>query len=214
MNFKIFEKFPFSYDMATLDKALNLRGNEAMLDILEPIYEMVEKIAKPKAIYFKAQVTEKTEGYVKINDVPFESQLLRGYVEQGDTVFPYIVTVGIELDDYARSFKDSMDLFMIDEVMNLLVNTGKVFVADTVKEEINWSEIQDYVPGNGEEWSTVEQKRLFDMFEGQTAKIGVTLGDNFLFCPGVPLLAFFHCSVKRAIRVKKPECPIHYENPS
>lgn len=184
MNFKIFEKFPFSYDMATLDKALNLRGNEAMLDILEPIYEMVEKIAKPKAIYFKAQVTEKTEGYVKINDVPFESQLLRGYVEQGDTVFPYIVTVGTELDDYARSFKDSMDLFMIDEVMNLLVNTGKVFVADTVKEEINWSGIQDYVPGNGEEWSTVEQKRLFDMFEGQTAKIGVTLGDNFFVLPG------------------------------
>lgn len=184
MNFEIFEKFPFSYDMETLDKALNLRGNEAMLDILEPIYEMVEKIAKPKAIYFKAQVTEKTEGYVKINDVPFESQLLRGYVEQGDTVFPYIVTVGTELDDYAKSFKDSMDLFMIDEVMNLLVNTGKVFVADTVKEEINWSEIQDYVPGNGEEWSTVEQKRLFDMFEGQTAKIGVTLGDNFFVLPG------------------------------
>lgn len=42
-----------------------------MLDILEPIYEMVEQIAEPKAIYFQAEVTEKTEEAVKINGVPF-----------------------------------------------------------------------------------------------------------------------------------------------
>lgn len=184
MNYKIFEKFPFSYDSETLDKELHLRGNEAMLDILEPIYEMVEQIARPKAIYFKAEVTEKTDQWVKINGVPFESQLLRGYVEQGDLVFPYIVTVGIELDDYSKTLKDSMDLFLIDEVMNLLVNTGKVFVADAVKEELGWTAAQDYVPGNGEEWSTVEQKRLFDMFAGETTKIGVTLGDNYFVLPG------------------------------
>lgn len=184
MDFKIFEKFPFSYDIETLDKELHLRGNEAMLDILEPIYERVEQIARPKAIYFRAEVTEKTDKSVKINGVPFESALLRGYVEQGEPVFPYIVTVGTELDDYSKTLKDSMDLFMIDEVMNLLVNTGKVFVADVVKAETGWTKVQDYVPGNGEEWSTVEQKRLFDLFAGETAKIGVTLGENYFVLPG------------------------------
>ncbi|PKM59443.1 MAG: hypothetical protein CVU99_13350 [Firmicutes bacterium HGW-Firmicutes-4] len=184
MDFKIFEKFPFSYDIETLDKELHLRGNEAMLDILEPIYERVEQIARPKAIYFRAEVTEKTDKSVKINGVPFESALLRGYVEQGEPVFPYIVTVGTELDAYSKTLKDSMDLFMIDEVMNLLVNTGKVFVADVVKAETGWTKVQDYVPGNGEEWSTVEQKRLFDLFAGETAKIGVTLGENYFVLPG------------------------------
>lgn len=184
MSYKIFEKYPFSYDMESLDKELHLRGNEAMLDILEAIYKMVEKITRPKAIYFEARITEKTDASVKINGVPFESQLLRGYVNQGDPVFPYIVTVGTELDDYAKTLKDPMELFMIDEVMNLLVNTGKVFVADRVKEATGWQSVQDYVPGNGEEWSTVEQKRLFDLFAGETAKIGVTLGDNYFVLPG------------------------------
>ncbi|WP_296557752.1 hypothetical protein [uncultured Acetobacterium sp.] len=184
MSYKIFEKYPFSYDMESLDKELHLRGNEAMLDILEAIYKMVEKITRPKAIYFEARITEKTDESVKINGVPFESQLLRGYVNQGDPVFPYIVTVGTELDDYAKTLKDPMKLFMIDEVMNLLVNTGKVFVADRVKEATGWQSVQDYVPGNGEEWSTVEQKRLFDLFAGETAKIGVTLGDNYFVLPG------------------------------
>lgn len=184
MSYKVFEKYPFSYDMESLDKELHLRGNEAMLDILEAIYKMVEKITRPKAIYFEARITEKTDESVKINGVPFESQLLRGYVNQGDPIFPYIVTVGTELDDYAKTLKDPMKLFMIDEVMNLLVNTGKVFVADRVKEATGWQSVQDYVPGNGEEWSTVEQKRLFDLFAGETAKIGVTLGDNYFVLPG------------------------------
>ena len=73
---------------------------------------------------------------------------------------------------------------MIDEVMNLLVNTGKVFVSDAVQAEAGWPKVQDYVPGNGEEWSTAEQKRLFDMFAGETTKIGVTLGDNYFVLPG------------------------------
>lgn len=184
MSFRIFEKFPFSYDIETLDKELHLRGNEAMIDILEPIYERVEQLARPKAIYFQAEVADKTDKFVKINDAIFESKLLRGYVDKGDTIFPYIVTVGTELDDYAKTLKDSMESFMIDEVMNLLVNTGKVFVADAVKAETGWPVAQDYVPGNGEEWSTTEQKRLFELFAGETDKIGVTLGDNYFVLPG------------------------------
>jgi len=197
MKFKIFERFPFSYDMETLNRALNLRDNEAMLEILEPIYEMVVKTAKPKAIYFKAQIIDKTEIFVRIDDKIFESQLLRGYVDRGDVVFPYIVTVGRELDDYAKTLTDSMELFMIDEVMNLLVNTGKVFVADAVKEAMNWSEVQDYVPGNGEEWSTAEQIRLFEMFEGETDKIGVTLGESAFVLPGRSTIGIL--ALKRSI---------------
>ncbi|WKY48135.1 hypothetical protein Q5O24_02035 [Eubacteriaceae bacterium ES3] len=184
MSYRIFEEFPFSYDMETLDKELHLRGNEAMLDILEELYETVKRITRPKAIYFEAKITEKTEDYVKIDDVKFESQLLHGYVEEGDTVFPYIVTAGTEIDEFYQGLKDSMELFLIDEVMNLLVNTGKVFVFKQVQAETAWPRIQDYVPGNGEEWSTEEQSRLFEMFEGQTKKIGVSLGENFFVLPG------------------------------
>ena len=48
MSYRIFEEFPFSYDMETLDQELHLRGNEAMLDILEELYETVEKITNLK----------------------------------------------------------------------------------------------------------------------------------------------------------------------
>lgn len=50
--------------------------------------------------------------------------------------------------------------------MNLVVNIGKVFVANEVQKDAKWDKTRDYVPGNGEEWSTEEQTRLFNIIWG------------------------------------------------
>ncbi|AFA48316.1 hypothetical protein [Acetobacterium woodii] len=184
MDTKIFLDFPYDLNMEILNEKLNLNNRESMLDIVEPLFEMLQKIAKPKAIYFKAQITKKSESSVCVDEAIFKSQLLRGYVAAGEVVYPYIVTVGTELDDYAKTLDDSMDQFMIDEMMNLLVNIGKVFVFNEVKKETGWEAVQDYVPGNGEDWSTEEQTRLFKMFGNETQKIGVTLGEHAFVLPG------------------------------
>jgi len=184
MNCKIFTNFPYELSMDILNEKLNLRGRESMLEIVEPLFEMTGKIAKPKAIYFNAETTDKNEKSVTVDNETFESRLFGETAEKGDTVFPYIVTVGTELDDYAKTLTDSMDQFMIDEIMNLLVNIGKIFVANEVQKEAGWEKIQDYVPGNGEEWSTEEQTRLFHMFGDDTEKIGVSLGENAFVLPG------------------------------
>ncbi|MBC3795857.1 hypothetical protein [Acetobacterium tundrae] len=184
MNCKIFMNFPYELSMDILNEELNLQGRESMLEIVAPLFEMTQKIAKPKAIYFKAEITDKHEKSVTVDNEIFESQLFGGTVEKGDMVFPYIVTVGTELDDYAKTLTDAMDQFMIDEMMNLLVNIGKVFVANEVQKEAGWEKTQDYVPGNGEEWSTEEQTRLFYMFGDDTKKIGVSLGEHAFVLPG------------------------------
>ena len=184
MDCKIFMNYPYELSMEILNKELNLGNKESMLDIVEDLFVEMQKIARPKAIYFKAEVTEKSEKSVMVNDQTFESQLFGGTVEKGETVYPYIVTVGTELDEYAKTLTDSMDQFMIDEMMNLLVNIGKVFVFKEVEKEAGWEGIQDYVPGNGEEWSTGEQIRLFNLFGDDTKKIGVSLGTHAFVLPG------------------------------
>lgn len=184
MDTKIFMDYPYELNMEILNKELNLHNKESMLDIVEDLFTEMQKITRPKAIYFQARITDKNETSVHVDEVLFESQLFGGYVENGETVFPYIVTVGTELDEYAKTLTDSMDMFMIDEMMNLLVNIGKVFVFKQVMKETGWAAVQDYVPGNGEDWSTEEQTRLFNMFGEDTQKIGVTLGKHAFVLPG------------------------------
>lgn len=184
MDTKIFMNYPYELNMEILNEELNLHNKESMLDVVEELFTELQKITRPKAIYFQAHITDKNEKSVYVDDVVFESQLFGGYVEKGETVFPYIVTVGTELDDYAKTLTDSMDQFMIDEIMNLLVNIGKVFVFKEVMKETCWAAVQDYVPGNGEDWSTEEQTRLFNMFGSDTEKIGVTLGKHAFVLPG------------------------------
>lgn len=53
-----------------------------------------------------------------------------------------------------------------------------------MKRKLDGEGIQDYVPGNREEWSTEEQIRLFNLFGDDTKKIGVSLGEHAFVLPG------------------------------
>ena len=57
-----------------------------------------------------------------------------------------------------------------------------------LKGDTNVKYLQDNKVSIWDEWSTAEQKRLFDMFAGETTKIGVTLGDNYFVLPGRPTI--------------------------
>jgi len=184
MDCKIFTDIPYELTMETLNEELNLRNKKNLLKIVETLLAKTREITRLKAIYFSGDVSEKNDISVAINGESFESELFRGYAEKGDRVYPYMVTVGTELDEYAKTLTDTMDQIMIDGIMNLLVNIGKVFVAQEVQKEARWDSTQDYVPGNGEAWPTEEQTRLFDMFGDQSQKIGVTLGDHAFVLPG------------------------------
>ena len=184
MDYKIFTEIPYELTMEILNEELKLRNKKNLLKIVEVLLAKTQEIARPKAIYFSGDISEKNGASVSVNGESFESELLRGYVEKGDRVYPYIVTVGTELDEYAKTLTDTMDLIMIDGIMNMLVNIGKVFVAKEVQKETQWDNTQDYVPGNGEAWSTEEQTRLFEMFGDQPQKIGVTMGDHAFVLPG------------------------------
>ncbi|KNZ41237.1 hypothetical protein [Acetobacterium bakii] len=184
MDCKIFTDIPYELTMETLNEELNLRNKKNLLKIVETLLAKTREITRLKAIYFSGDISEKNDISVAVNGESFGSELLRGYVEKGDRVYPYMVTVGTELDEYAKTLTDTMDQIMIDGIMNLLVNKGKVFVAKEVQKEARWDNTQDYVPGNGEAWSTEEQTRLFDMFGDQSKKIGVTLGDHAFVLPG------------------------------
>lgn len=184
MKYKINKNFPYALDMKILNEELNLKNRKPILEKVKPLYLKTREITRPKCIFFQAEITEKDEQHVKVDDELFESELFRGYVDKNDFVYPYIVTVGTELDEYAKTLNDPSDQFMIDEIMNLIVNIGKVFVMEEVKKTSGWKDAQDYVPGNGEDWSTVEQTRLFKMFAGETDKIGVSLGDHAFVLPG------------------------------
>lgn len=175
MNGQIFNPVPFEITMETLNDALKLRNRKRLLNQAQTLLDQTNAVAVPKALVIPGSVDKKTETQIVINGAAFTSPKLMANLDEGDDLYAYIATCGAEIDAYAASLTDQMDLFMIDGIMNLLVGAGKAFVSEQVGSAAGWPDIYDYVPGMGEAWPKDEQVKLFNLFGGYPAEIGVSM---------------------------------------
>mgnify|MGYP002405777886 FL=1 len=183
MNGQIFNPIPFEITMDTLNDALKLRNRKRLLNQAQILLDQTNAAAVPKALVISGSVDEKTETRIVINGAVFTSPKLMANLDEGDALYAYIATCGTEIDAYAASLTDQMDLFMMDGIMNLLVGAGKAFVSKQVGSAASWPDIYDYVPGAGEAWPKEEQVKLFNLFGGYPAEIGVSMEDAAFVLP-------------------------------
>lgn len=183
MNGQIFNPIPFEITMDTLNDALKLRNRKRLLNQAQILLDQTNAAAVPKALVISGSVDEKTETRIVINGAAFTSPKLMANLDEGDALYAYIATCGTEIDAYAASLTDQMDLFMMDGIMNLLVGAGKAFVSKQVGSAASWPDIYDYVPGAGEAWPKEEQVKLFNIFGGYPAEIGVSMEDAAFVLP-------------------------------
>lgn len=183
MNGQIFNPIPFEITMDTLNDALKLRNRKRLLNQAQILLDQTNAAAVPKALVISGSVDEKTETRIVINGAAFTSPKLMANLDEGDALYAYIATCGTEIDAYAASLTDQMDLFMMDGIMNLLVGAGKAFVSKQVGSAASWPDIYDYVPGAGEAWPKEEQVKLFNLFGGYPTEIGVSMEDAAFVLP-------------------------------
>ena len=183
MNGQIFNPIPFEITMETLNDALKLRNRKRLLTQAQLLLDQTNAAAVPKALVIPGSVDKKTETQIVINGASFTSPKLMTNLDEGDALYAYIATCGTEIDAYAASLTDQMDLFIIDGIMNLLVGTGKTFVSEKVSSSVGWPDIYDYVPGMGEAWPKDEQVKLFNLFGCYPAEIGVSMEDAAFVLP-------------------------------
>ena len=169
--------------METLNDALKLRNRKRLLNQAQLLLDQTNAAAVPKALVIPGSVDKKTETQIVINGASFTSPKLMTNLDEGDALYAYIATCGTEIDAYAASLTDQMDLFIIDGIMNLLVGTGKTFVSEKVSSSVGWPDIYDYVPGMGEAWPKDEQVKLFNLFGYYPAEIGVSMEDAAFVLP-------------------------------
>ncbi|WP_195267095.1 hypothetical protein [Eubacterium sp. 1001713B170207_170306_E7] len=183
MNGQIFNPVLFEITLETLNDALKLRNRKRLLNQAQILLDQTNTAAVPKALVIPGTVDKKNKTQIVINGAAFTSPKLMANLDEGDALYAYIATCGAEIDAYAASLTDQMDLFMMDGIMNLLVGAGKAFVSKQVRSAASWPDICDYVPGAGESWPKDEQTKLFSLFGGYPAEIGVSMEDAAFVLP-------------------------------
>ena len=116
MEQRILENIPFNVDRGTLFETYHIEEGSDDSKRIDQLIAEAEKIAKPKAIYKLSTIDEKTENTVIIDQTKFTSRVLRVNLDEVHRAFPFIVTCGMELEEWSLIITDMMEQFWVDSI--------------------------------------------------------------------------------------------------
>jgi len=138
---------------------------------------------RARAVYEIAAIGARGEGTVEVADVVFCSPLLRRNFDAIHRVFPYIITIGPNLERAAAAQGDLLMQYYLEEIANMALEQAADWLAKHLEERYGVTNLSNMSPGSLEDWPITEQAKLFSIFGDTEKLIGVRLTDSMLMVP-------------------------------
>ncbi|MFC2062759.1 vitamin B12 dependent-methionine synthase activation domain-containing protein [Chloroflexota bacterium] len=181
---EILDSIPVKLDPEEVIKRLRIRKVSRYIErIIQELIELVQPVAKPKAIYELSYVDNKNRDSLYIDGVRFTSRVLRINLDKVGRVFPYIVTCGRELDEIAIQSDDLVKRYYLDAIQEMVLHSGISYLTDYLTENYMLGRVSRMHPGSLKDWPITQQKGLFSIFGNVEDLIGVKLTESFLMIP-------------------------------
>jgi hypothetical protein len=153
----------------------NERTRAAMEKHLDELIAMAQAAVKARGMFKVSCVGGRGDDWVEVDGVRINSKVLANSLANTDTVFPYIFTVGKELDELPVSPKDAMRYFCMEAVkMNASLQAARYFMK-YIQQKYDLPEITHLHPGEFSDLPIEEQVPLFSLFHDTEKEIGVKL---------------------------------------
>jgi hypothetical protein len=150
---------------------------------LDELIGLAQSLIRPRAIYEVAYTGVKGERTVEVAGVIFESTILRKNLDEANKVFPYIITVGPELERVAGGQGDLLKQYYLEEMANIALECAAVWLSGQLESRYGVSGLANMSPGSLEDWPITEQTKLFSIFGDTEKAVGVRLTDSMLMLP-------------------------------
>jgi hypothetical protein len=185
---------PVTLDRLAMLQLLKMdRFRDKAEKILDELLEMVRPVVKPKALYRMACIGSRQREWVEIDGVRFTSRVLSKSLESIETVIPYVVTSGHELDELPVSSKDLLRYYCLNVIkMGVLFQASKFFF-NFLKEKYELPDYTHLHPGEFADWPIGEQELLFSLFDN-TEGIGVRLTSTMTMQPIQSVSGILFCN--------------------
>lgn len=177
-------ELPVKLDPATIISYLRLGNtNSQTEEMARELADMALAVARPRAIYKVSKVCGIDGDTVNIDGTVFTSRVLRKNLANQDTVYPFIATVGRELDTLPADSKDVMKQYCLDIIKTIVLVTGIDYLSNFLKKEYSLEQVALMNPGEIKAWPITEQRPLFALFSGAEKQIGVELSESGVMKP-------------------------------
>jgi hypothetical protein len=174
---------PVTLDPADIAARLRFDPVRAGFDSLDELIALAQSLIHPRAAYEVAYTGAKGEGTVEVAGVTFQSPILRKNLEPANKVFPYIITVGPELERAASAQGDLLKQYYLEEMANIALGCAADWLLGQLEVRYGVTGLANMSPGSLEDWPITEQAKLFSIFGDTERLIGVRLTDSMLMLP-------------------------------
>ena len=152
---------PIMLDSAEISGRLRFDPARAGFDSLDGLIELAERLICARAVYDVAYIGAKGEGTVEIADVTFRSSILRANLDGANKVFPYIITVGPELERAAAAQGDLLKQYYLEEMANYALEQAATWLRKKLEARYGMGALSNMSPGSLEYWQITEQTKLY-----------------------------------------------------
>ena len=175
---------PCEVDPETAFRSIRVPGNnESRREAARELAFSSVAVAKPLGVYMEAPARVIDRGKVEIGGTVFKSRALSKNLEGLETVYPFLVTIGRELDEYPLEPGRMMLRFFLDTIKTLVLVTAVNYLAERIHFKYGLTGIAHMNPGEIPDWPITEQKPLFSLFHGAEKEIGVELRPGGIMKP-------------------------------
>ncbi len=179
---KTIDGIPVQLDSEDILKKLHMDRKKGVRTDIHELVELAKSIITPRAIYGIAYISDKDKDTVSVGNTTFTSHVLRENVTSIGRLFPYILTIGKDLEDRSKSMK-LLNQYCLEEIGNIALRTARKYLEDYLKREYKITHLSSMSPGRLTDWPITEQKLLFSLFGDVESLLGVTLSDSMLMIP-------------------------------
>lgn len=180
----ILENIPVTFNVKDVLTRMHISPDDADLRrSVERVVEIAESVARPRAMYAVRYVEEREGDRVRIDDVWFNSRVLRLNLAEVHRVFPYVATCGRELEEAELPADDFMAPYIMDTVKLQALGAALGYLFEHLRQRYALGETTKMSPGRLDDWPITEQAPLFALLGDVEKQVGVRLSESFLMFP-------------------------------
>jgi len=170
--------------------AADLAGKMKPPKLSEEIFTLFERtrpLLEPKAVFTMTHVTGFEDDLVHLeNGHSLRGIILGDMLESGQTVIPYVVTIGPKLESEISREKNLLHSFLLDKIGNYALHKACVYLKSHAAERLGGKgPVSEFSPGTGtgELFGIEQQKPLFRILNSGSMSIGVQLTPTLMMMP-------------------------------
>ena len=177
------ETIPVILEPEDVARRLRVNPTRPGFAVVGEVIELARVLVRPKAVYDISYIGAKGRETVEVSGVVFHSRVLRHNLERAQKIFPFIMTIGPELEKEAASLGDLLRQYYLEEIANIVLDRAADWLAEMLSRRWGFPGLSCMSPGSLEDWPISEQPKLFSLFGDTEKSVGVKLTESLLMVP-------------------------------